>query len=43
VAAERLIPAPDCGLKYKVHDLAFAKLQALSVGAAIVCRELAGG
>jgi 5-methyltetrahydropteroyltriglutamate--homocysteine methyltransferase len=39
---ERLIPAPDCGMKYIPRDLAFAKLKALAEGAAIVRRELAG-
>ena len=39
---ERLIPAPDCGMKYIPRDLAFAKLEALAEGAAIVCRELTG-
>jgi 5-methyltetrahydropteroyltriglutamate--homocysteine methyltransferase len=41
--AERLIPAPDCGMKYIPRDLAFAKLKALAEGAAIVRRELTGG
>jgi 5-methyltetrahydropteroyltriglutamate--homocysteine methyltransferase len=40
---ERLIPAPDCGMKYIPRDLAFAKLKALADGAAIVRRELTGG
>jgi 5-methyltetrahydropteroyltriglutamate--homocysteine methyltransferase len=40
---ERLIPAPDCGMKYLPRATAFAKLQALAGGAAIVRRELAGG
>jgi 5-methyltetrahydropteroyltriglutamate--homocysteine methyltransferase len=40
---ERLIPAPDCGMKYIPRDLAFAKLKALAEGAAIVRRELTGG
>ena len=39
---ERLIPAPDCGMKYIPRDLAFAKLNALAEGAAIVRRELTG-
>jgi len=39
--AERLIPAPDCGMKYLPRDTAFGKLKALSDGAAIVRRELA--
>ena len=40
IAAERLIPAPDCGMKYLTRDIAFGKLAALSAGAAIVRREL---
>jgi 5-methyltetrahydropteroyltriglutamate--homocysteine methyltransferase len=40
VAPERLIPAPDCGMKYLPRDIAFAKLGALSEGAAMVRREL---
>jgi 5-methyltetrahydropteroyltriglutamate--homocysteine methyltransferase len=39
---ERLIPAPDCGMKYLPRDVAFAKLRALTEGAAIVRRELTG-
>jgi 5-methyltetrahydropteroyltriglutamate--homocysteine methyltransferase len=34
--AEKLIPAPDCGMKYLPRPLAFAKLKALSAGAALV-------
>ena len=41
VPAERLIPAPDCGMKYLPRASAFGKLQALAQGAAIVRRELA--
>ena len=40
VPADRLIPAPDCGMKYLPRALAFAKLKALSDGAAIVRKEL---
>jgi 5-methyltetrahydropteroyltriglutamate--homocysteine methyltransferase len=40
VPADRLIPAPDCGMKYLPRGLAFAKLKALSDGAAIVRGEL---
>jgi 5-methyltetrahydropteroyltriglutamate--homocysteine methyltransferase len=40
VAAERLVPAPDCGMKYLARETAFGKLAALSAGAAIVRREL---
>jgi len=39
---ERIIPAPDCGMKYIGRDIAFAKLKALADGAAIVRRELEG-
>jgi 5-methyltetrahydropteroyltriglutamate--homocysteine methyltransferase len=39
---ERLIPAPDCGMKYIPCATAFAKLKALADGAAIVRRELTG-
>lgn len=42
IAPERLILAPDCGMKYLSRDLAFAKLQAMVQGAAIVRKELAG-
>jgi 5-methyltetrahydropteroyltriglutamate--homocysteine methyltransferase len=41
VSAERLIVAPDCGLKYLSRASAFAKLKAMVDGAAIVRRELA--
>jgi 5-methyltetrahydropteroyltriglutamate--homocysteine methyltransferase len=37
---ERLIIAPDCGLKYLPRDVAFAKIKAMVEGAAIVRREL---
>ncbi len=40
--AERLVAAPDCGMKYLPRPRAFAKLKALAEGAAIVRRELAG-
>ncbi len=36
---ERLIPAPDCGMKYLPRDVAFGKLKAMCDGAAIVRRE----
>lgn len=42
VPAERLVAAPDCGMKYIPRARAFAKLKALADGAAIVRRELAG-
>jgi 5-methyltetrahydropteroyltriglutamate--homocysteine methyltransferase len=41
VPAERLIPAPDCGMKYLPRATAFGKLRALVQGAAIVRAELA--
>jgi 5-methyltetrahydropteroyltriglutamate--homocysteine methyltransferase len=40
VAADRLIAAPDCGMKYLPREVAFGKLTALAGGAAIVRREL---
>ena len=42
VAPERLVAAPDCGMKYLPREVAFGKLKALADGAAIVRRELAG-
>jgi 5-methyltetrahydropteroyltriglutamate--homocysteine methyltransferase len=39
---ERLVAAPDCGMKYLRRDVAFAKLRALAQGAAIVRAELDG-
>jgi 5-methyltetrahydropteroyltriglutamate--homocysteine methyltransferase len=42
VPAERLVAAPDCGMKYLPRAVAFGKLQALAQGAALVRRELAG-
>ena len=40
VPAERLIAAPDCGMKYLARETAFGKLQALARGAALVRAEL---
>jgi 5-methyltetrahydropteroyltriglutamate--homocysteine methyltransferase len=42
VAPERLVAAPDCGMKYLPREVAFGKLKALADGAALVRRELAG-
>jgi 5-methyltetrahydropteroyltriglutamate--homocysteine methyltransferase len=42
VAAERLVAAPDCGMKYLARETAFGKLRSMAEGAAIVRRELAG-
>ena len=36
VAAQDVIVAPDCGMKYLPHDVAFAKLQAMVGGAQIM-------
>ena len=36
VPAERLVPAPDCGMKYMKREVAFGKLKALAAGAALV-------
>jgi 5-methyltetrahydropteroyltriglutamate--homocysteine methyltransferase len=41
VSADRLVLAPDCGMKYLPRELAFAKMVAMVEGAAIVRRELA--
>ena len=37
---ERLMPCPDCGMKYLPREVAFGKLRALSEGAALVRRSL---
>jgi 5-methyltetrahydropteroyltriglutamate--homocysteine methyltransferase len=37
---ERIVPAPDCGMKYLPRATAFGKLKALSEGAALVRRAL---
>ena len=42
VPAERLVVAPDCGMKYLPRGVAFSKLTSLVQGAQIVRRELAG-
>jgi 5-methyltetrahydropteroyltriglutamate--homocysteine methyltransferase len=39
VAAERIVVAPDCGMKYLPREVAFAKMQAMVQGADIVRRE----
>ncbi len=41
-APERIIVAPDCGMKYLPRDTAVAKLEAMVAGAAMVRAELAG-
>ncbi len=40
VPAERLVVAPDCGMKYLPRELAFAKLEAMVAGARLVEAEL---
>lgn len=40
VEPERIVVAPDCGLKYLPRDLAFAKMKAMADGAAIVRAEI---
>ena len=39
--ADRIVVAPDCGLKYLPRGVAFAKMRAMVKGAEIVRRELA--
>jgi len=40
IGAERIIVAPDCGMKYMRREVAFGKLKAMCDGAAIVRGEL---
>ena len=40
VPPERIVVAPDCGMKYLPRDVAFGKMRAMVEGAAIVRREL---
>ena len=40
VPAERIVVAPDCGLKYLAREVAFAKMRAMVEGAGIVRREI---
>jgi 5-methyltetrahydropteroyltriglutamate--homocysteine methyltransferase len=37
--ADKVIVAPDCGMKYLPHDVAFGKMQAMVEGARILRRE----
>ena len=41
VAAERIIVAPDCGLKYLPREVAFGKMRAMVEGARIMRQEIA--
>jgi 5-methyltetrahydropteroyltriglutamate--homocysteine methyltransferase len=40
VPADRLVIAPDCGMKYLTRELAFRKLEAMVAGARLVREEL---
>ena len=40
IDSDRLIAAPDCGMKYLPRNVAFGKLQAMVKGAEIVRREI---
>jgi 5-methyltetrahydropteroyltriglutamate--homocysteine methyltransferase len=42
VPADRVVVAPDCGMKYLPRAVAFAKMKAMADGAALVRRELNG-
>jgi len=42
VPANRVVVAPDCGMKYLPRPVAFAKMKAMAEGAALVRREIAG-
>ena len=40
MSPDKLLPAPDCGMKYLPRATAFGKLKSLAAGAAIVRKEL---
>jgi 5-methyltetrahydropteroyltriglutamate--homocysteine methyltransferase len=40
VPPDRLVVAPDCGMKYLPRAVAFGKMKAMAEGAALVRREL---
>lgn len=42
VPPERIVVAPDCGMKYLPRDIAFGKMKAMVEGTKIVRRELQG-
>ena len=42
VPADRLVVAPDCGMKYLPRAVAFGKMKAMAEGAALVRRDLGG-
>jgi len=41
VSADRIVVAPDCGMKYLPRELAFAKMEAMVAGAGLIRSELA--
>ena len=43
VSPERIVVAPDCGMKYLPRDVAYGKMAAMVEGAKIVRRELGAG
>jgi 5-methyltetrahydropteroyltriglutamate--homocysteine methyltransferase len=43
IAAERIVVAPDCGLKYLPRDVAFGKMRAMVDGTRIVRQEITQG
>ena len=42
ISPERLIVAPDCGMKYLPRDVAFGKMRAMVEGASLVRKDLIG-
>ncbi len=40
VSADKLVPAPDCGMKYMPRHVAFGKLKAMADAAALVRKEI---
>ena len=42
IPADRVVVAPDCGMKYLPRAVAFGKMNAMAEGAAVVRREIAG-
>jgi 5-methyltetrahydropteroyltriglutamate--homocysteine methyltransferase len=42
VPPERIVVAPDCGMKYLPRAIAFGKMKAMADGAALLRRELGG-
>ncbi len=43
VPAERIVVAPDCGMKYLPRAVAYGKVKAMAEGAALVRREASAG